>query len=83
MVRNRRLARTVGIYADHVRALALLTLGDPQRQKVVIRGMKDILRALERRDEREAAEAMKRYLGISRNAMLQAAGRMNAAADAA
>jgi DNA-binding GntR family transcriptional regulator len=80
MVRNRRLARTVGIYADHVRALALLTLGDRQRQKVVIRGMKDILRALERRDEREAAEAMTRYLGISRSAMLQAAGRMTAGA---
>ena len=80
MVRNRRLARSVEIYADHVRALAFLTLGDPQRQKVVIRGMKDILRAIERRDEQEAAEAMKRYLGISRNAMLQAAGRLSAAA---
>ena len=80
MVRNRRLARTVGIYADHVRALALLTLGDRQRQKLVIRGMKDILRALERRDEQEAAEAMTRYLGISRSAMLQAAGRMTAGA---
>lgn len=83
MVRNRRLARTVGIYADHVRALALLTLGDPQRQKVVLRGMKDILRALERRDEREAVEAMKRYLGISRSAMLRAAGRINGAANVA
>jgi DNA-binding GntR family transcriptional regulator len=80
MVPNKRLARTVGIYADHVRALALLTLGDPQRQKVVIRGMKDILRALERRDEREAVEAMTRYLGISRSAMLQAAGRMTSGA---
>ena len=77
MVRNRRLARTVGIYADHVRALGLLTLGDPQRQKAVLRGMKEILRALEKGDEREGAEAMKRYLGISRNAMLQAAGRMH------
>lgn len=83
MVRNRRLARTVGIYADHVRALGLLTLGDPQRQKVVLRGMKEILRALERRSGRDAAEAMKRYLGISRSAMLQATGRMNGSAHAA
>ena len=83
MVRNRRLARPVGIYADHVRALALLTLGDAQRQKVVLRGMKDILRALERRDEREAAEAMKRYLGISRSAMLQAAGRLTSTPNSA
>jgi len=83
LVRNRRLARSVELYAEHVRALQLLTLGDPQRQKVVLRGMKEILRALERRDEREAAEAMKRYLGISRSAMLQAAGRISAAASAA
>ena len=83
LVRNKRLARSVGIYADHVRALALLTLGDRQRQKNVLRGMKDILRALERRDEAEAVEAMKRYLGISRSAMLQAAGRINGTANAA
>jgi DNA-binding GntR family transcriptional regulator len=75
MVRNRRLVRTVQLYADHVRALAFLTLGDFERQKIVLRGMSDILAALERRDEKEAAEAMRRYLGISRAAMLQAAER--------
>jgi DNA-binding GntR family transcriptional regulator len=83
MVRNARLVRTVLFYADHVRALALLTLGDPQRQKVVIRGMQDILRALERNDAQQANEAMRRYLGISRSAMLQAAGRMSAEASVA
>jgi DNA-binding GntR family transcriptional regulator len=81
LVRNRRLARSVELYAEHVRALQLLTLGDPQRQKVVLRGMKEILRALEHRDEREAAQAMKRYLVISRSAMLQAADRISAAAS--
>lgn len=83
MVRNRRLVRTVQLYADHVRALALLTLGDPQRQKIVLRGMKDILSALEKRDEAEAVEAMRGYLSISRSAMLQAAGRMTQAAKVA
>ncbi len=83
MVRNRRLVRTVQLYADHVRALALLTLGDPQRQKIVLRGMKDILSALEERDEAEAVEAMRGYLSISRSAMLQAAGRMTQAAKVA
>lgn len=83
MVRNRRLVRTVQFYADHVRALALLTLGDPQRQKIVLRGMKDILAALEKRDEAESVEAMRRYLSISRSAMLQAAGRMTLAAKVA
>jgi len=83
MVRNRRLVHTVQLYADHVRALALLTLGDPQRQKIVMRGMRDILSALERRDENEAVEAMRRYLSISRGAMLQAAGRMTQAAKVA
>ena len=83
MVRNRRLVRTVLLYAEHVRALALLTLGDPQRQKVVLRGMQDILNALERHDEQDAIAAMRRYLSISRSAMLQAAGRLSAAASAA
>lgn len=83
MVRNARLVRTVLFYADHVRALALLTLGDPQRQKIVLRGMRDILDALERHDEAQAVAAMRRYLGISRSAMLQAAGRLGAASTAA
>lgn len=83
MVRNARLVRTVLFYADHVRALALLTLGDPQRQKIVLAGMRDILAALERHHEAGAIEAMRRYLGISRSAMLQAAGRLTAAANVA
>ena len=83
MVRNHRLVRTVLFYADHVRALALLTLGDPQRQKIVLRGMEDILHALEHHDEQNAIDAMRRYLSISRSAMLQAAGRLSAAASAA
>ena len=83
LVRNRRLVRTVELYADHVRALQFLTLGDPQRQKEVLRGMQDILTTIERRAEEEAAQAMRRYLGISRNAMLQAAGRMTGAAQVA
>lgn len=83
LVRNRRLVRTVELYADHVRALQFLTLGDSQRQKIVLRGMKDILGALERREPDDAAQAMQRYLGISRGAMLQAAGRMTSAAKVA
>jgi DNA-binding GntR family transcriptional regulator len=78
LARNPRLVRMVELYADHVRALQLLTLGDAQRQKAVLRGMKDILTALEARDPEEAAEAMRRYLGLSRSAMLQAAGRITA-----
>jgi DNA-binding GntR family transcriptional regulator len=83
MVRNGRLVRTVLFYADHVRALGLLTLGDRQRQKMVLRGMSDILGALERHDPSGAVAAMRRYLGISRSAMLQAAGRLSAAAKVA
>jgi len=83
LVPNRRLVRMVELYADHVRALQFLTLGDSERQKIVLRGMKDILRALERADPTAAADAMRRYLGISRDAMLRAAGRMINAAEAA
>ncbi|MDH4189421.1 MAG: GntR family transcriptional regulator [Betaproteobacteria bacterium] len=83
LVRNRRLVRMVELYADHVRALQFLTLGDAKRQKVVLRGMKDILAALERHDEAGVVAAMRGYLGISRSAMLQAADRMILARDAA
>jgi DNA-binding GntR family transcriptional regulator len=78
LVRNRRLVRMVELYADHVRALQFLTLGDAARQKAVLRGMQDILGALERRNPEAAAEAMRRYLAISRGAMLQAAGSLAA-----
>ena len=74
LVPNRRLERAVEIYASHVRALQFLTLRDPPRQKAVLRGMKDIYRALEKRNAEEAAAAMRRYLGIARTAMQQAAG---------
>jgi DNA-binding GntR family transcriptional regulator len=76
LVPNRRLERAVEIYAAHVRALQFLTLRDPQRQKAVLRGMRDIHRALGKRDPEEAAAAMRRYLGIARTAMQQAAGQM-------
>ena len=74
LVPNRRLERAVEIYASHVRALQFLTLRDPPRQKAVLRGMKDIYRALEKRNAEEAAAAMRRYLSIARTAMQQAAG---------
>ncbi|HWI39086.1 MAG TPA: GntR family transcriptional regulator [Burkholderiales bacterium] len=83
LVRNRRLVRAVELYADHVRALQFLTLGDAQRQKAVLRGMKDILRAIEKHDPAEAGAAMDRYLALSRGAMLQAAGVMNGATKVA
>jgi DNA-binding GntR family transcriptional regulator len=79
LVPNRRLVRTVELYADHVRALQFLSLGDTARQKAVLRGMRDIFGALDRGDPKLAVEAMGRYLALSRSAMLPAAGRMSAA----
>lgn len=76
LVPNRRLERAVEIYAAHVRALQVLTLGDPQRQKAVLKGMRDICSALEKREPEEAAASMRRYLRIARTAMQQAAGQM-------
>jgi DNA-binding GntR family transcriptional regulator len=75
LVPNRRLVRMVELYADHVRALQLLSLGDRQRQKAVLQGMQEILRTLERRDAKAAEEAMRGYLALSRSAMLQAAAK--------
>jgi DNA-binding GntR family transcriptional regulator len=83
LVRNARLVRAVELYADHVRALQQLTLGDLQRQKNVLHGMHDICAAIEAREPQEAADAMQRYLGIARAAMLEAAGKMNDATKVA
>lgn len=83
LVPNRRLVRMVELYADHVRALQHLSLGDPQRQKAVLRGMQEILRAIERRDPRAAEQAMRGYLALSRSAMLQAVAKVPRAAACA
>lgn len=83
LVPNRRLVRMVELYADHVRALQHLSLGDAQRQKAVLRGMQDILGALERRDAKAAEEAMRGYLALSRSAMLQALAKGPRAATSA
>lgn len=83
LVPNRGLERAVELYAAHVRALQVLTLGEPQPQKEVLRGMRDILRAIEKRDPEEAAGSMRRYLDIARAAMQQAAGRITSQAKVA
>ncbi|HEX2566987.1 MAG TPA: GntR family transcriptional regulator [Burkholderiales bacterium] len=83
LARNRRLVRMVELYADHVRALQFLTLGDKARQQVVLQGMQAIFQAIHARDAEAAAQAMRHYLGISREAMLQAAGRMTSVARSA
>jgi len=72
LARNRRLVRMVELYADHVRALQFLTLGDKARQQVVLRGMDAIFEAVQKREPDAAADAMRHYLGISRDAMLRA-----------
>lgn len=83
LVPNRRLERAVELYAANVRALQVLTLGDPQRQKAVLKGMRDICRAFEKREPEAAAAAMRGYLSIARAAMQQAAGAMANAAKVA
>lgn len=74
LVRNARLVRAVQLYADHVRALQFLTLGEVKRQRAVLQGMRHIHRALERQDPEDAVDAMRRYLGIAREAMQQVTG---------
>ena len=69
-----------GFLAD---AIAAIFARHELHLSVVLRGMADILAALERHDEADSVEAMRRYLGISRSAMLQAAGRLSAAAEVA
>jgi len=62
MVPNRRLLRTIELYADHVRYLRLLTLGDRAVRAVVLSGLKRLAAALAAGDGEAAKTAMHDHL---------------------
>ncbi|HEY0293737.1 MAG TPA: GntR family transcriptional regulator [Bordetella sp.] len=71
LVKNRRLVAAVELYADLVRSLQILSLGNGQRQVIVLEGMKQICASIEKGDADAAAQTMLRYLDIARLAMLE------------
>jgi len=71
LVRNKRLVSAVELYAGLVRSLQILSLGDRQRQVVVLEYMEKICRDMKSGDEEKAARTMFDYLSIARAAMQQ------------
>jgi DNA-binding GntR family transcriptional regulator len=62
IVPNRRLLRAIELYADHVRYLRALTLGDRAVRAVVLHGLKRIAAALSAGDGAGASAAMRDHL---------------------
>ena len=74
LVPNRRLARAIELYADHVRYLRAFTLEDKSVRALVLKGLKRILAALEQGDETEAGEAMLAHLANAKRILLEKRG---------
>jgi DNA-binding GntR family transcriptional regulator len=62
LVTNKRMLRVIEQYADHVRLLRALTLGDADTRAVVIKGLKRLATALAAGDGDTAASAMRAHL---------------------
>ncbi len=62
LVPNSRLLRAIELYADHVRYLRALTLGDAQARAVVLKGIRRLAAALSAREGEAAANAMRAHL---------------------
>ena len=62
IVPNRRLLRAIELYADHVRYLRALTLGNREVRAVVLNGLKRIAAALAAADGAGASAAMREHL---------------------
>ena len=71
LVPNRRLARAIELYADHVRYLRAFTLGEAEVRAVVLKGLKRLLQALEAGDGEDTAAAMLAHLSKARSILLE------------
>lgn len=70
-VPNRRLARAIELYADHVRYLRAFTLGDAEVRAAVLKGLKRLLAALEAGEGEAAAAAMRAHLEKAKSILLE------------
>jgi len=83
LIPNRRLARAIELYADHVRYLRAFTLGDAAVRAVVLKGLRRLQAALTAGDGGAAAEAMQAHLREAKRILLELTGARSAAAVAA
>jgi DNA-binding GntR family transcriptional regulator len=70
LVPNRRLARAIELYADHVRYLRAFTLGEAAVRAIVLKGLKRLLAALEASDGEAASDAMRAHLDKAKQILL-------------
>jgi DNA-binding GntR family transcriptional regulator len=69
LVPNRRMVRAIGVYADHVRYLRVLTLADTAVRAGALEGMKEIAAALQAGNAAAAGQAMREQLERARRAL--------------
>ncbi|TAK47820.1 MAG: GntR family transcriptional regulator [Xanthobacteraceae bacterium] len=72
LVTNARLLRAIEQYADHVRYLRALTLGDKDNRQVVLKGLKRLAAALTAGDPEAAAVAMRSHLQEAKRILSEA-----------
>jgi len=82
LIPNRRLARAIELYADHVRYLRAFTLGDAAVRAVVLKGLRRLQAALVAGDGAAAAAAMAAHLREAKRILLEVTGRRLRAAAA-
>ena len=82
LIPNRRLARAIELYADHVRYLRAFTLGDAAVRAVVLKGLRRLQAALVAGDGAAAASAMEAHLREAKRILLEVTGRKSQAAAA-
>jgi len=77
LVPNRRLLRAIELYADHVRYLRVLTLGQPGTRIVVLAGLKRLTAAFAAAEPANAATAMRDHLHEAKRILQEALDRQH------
>ena len=81
LVPNRRLLRAIELYADHVRYLRALTLGDRATRSVVLKGLKRLTSTFAAGKPDEAAAAMRDHLREAKRILQEALDRQTESED--
>jgi DNA-binding GntR family transcriptional regulator len=74
LVPNRRLVKVIEQYADHMQHIRALTLGNPPMRAIVLKGLRNILKALASGDGDAAAQATLEHLDNAKRCFIDAIG---------
>ena len=75
LIPNRRLLRAIELYADHVRYLRVLTLGEASTRVAVLKGLKRLAAAFAAGKPADAAAAMRDHLHAAKRILQKALDR--------